>query len=305
MVAGLTVVRKADARYSIGKRSGSLDLLVQQKTLDVSRQRVVAGKYFYLDAASDWEGFEFLYILSGIVRSTDDDLSLKAGDYMYHHGLPQRAHFRVEDDVEFLLVSSPPAFHLMRDEIQEMLQFARSVEEKDEETEGHCHRLERLAVTTGERLNLSATRLITLSYAAYLHDVGKVKIPSEILNKPGKLSEEEWIEMRKHPDYGAEMIADKPFLEGASPIIRAHHERYDGRGYPKGLVAEAIPIEARIIAVVDAYDAMISNRPYRSALSRSEAIEELVKNSGSQFDPKVVEAFLSVIGDSREEGDVA
>jgi putative nucleotidyltransferase with HDIG domain len=295
----LTIVRKADQRGGVAKSATSLDLLVQQDTLDVARQRVAAGKYFYLDAASDWEGFEFLYILSGVVRSADDDVKLTGGDYMYHHGLPKRAHFHVEEDLEFLLVSSPPSFHLMRDEIQEILQLARSVEEKDEETEGHCHRLERLAVATGERLNLAANQLVVLSYAAYLHDVGKVKISSQILNKPGKLSEDEWVEMRKHPDYGAQMIAGKTFLEGVPPIIRAHHERYDGKGYPEGLAADDIPIEARIIAVADAYDAMVSNRPYRRALSKKEAIEELVRNSGSQFDPRVVEAFLGVIGDKQ------
>jgi putative nucleotidyltransferase with HDIG domain len=187
----------------------------------------------------------------------------------------------------------------MRDEIQEILQFARSVEEKDEKTEGHCHRLERLAVATGERLNLAANQLVVLSYAAYLHDVGKVKVPSRILNKPGKLSEDEWVEMRKHPDYGAQMIAGRAFLEGVAPIIRAHHERYDGKGYPEGLAGDEIPIEARIIAVADAYDAMVSDRPYRNALSKKEAIEELVRNSGSQFDPRVVEAFLGVIGDKQ------
>ncbi len=305
MVAGLTIVRRADEKVSVGKKATSLDLLVQQETLDVSRQRVISGKYFYLDAASDWEGFEFLYVLSGTIRSVDDDLILSAGDYMYHHGLPKRAHFRVEDDIEFLLVSSPPAFHLMRGEIQEIMQLARSVEEKDEETEGHCYRLERLAVATGERLKLTATSLITLSYAAYLHDVGKVKIPNEILNKPGKLSEEEWVEMRRHPEYGAHMIEGKAFLGDAATIIRAHHERYDGKGYPKGLAADDIPIEARIISVVDAYDAMVSDRPYRRALSKREAIDELVSNSGTQFDPKVVDAFLKVIGEIGEAGGAA
>ena len=305
MVAGLTIVRKTDGREKVEKKATSLDLLVQQGAFEVTRQQVLAGKYFFLDAASDWEGFEFIYLLSGSLRVTDDDTLLHAGDYMYHHGLPQRAHFQVERDVEFLLLSSPPSFHLMRDEIQEILQLARSVEEKDEVTEGHCHRLERLAVATGERLNLRAEQLVTLSYAAYLHDVGKVKVPDEILNKPGPLTDEEWVEMRKHPDYGAQILEDKEFLRDAARIVRAHHERYDGSGYPRGLCGDDIPIEARIIAVVDAYDAMVSDRPYRKALSKETALGELQKNLGSQFDPQVVRAFLLVIGESAGDTNVA
>jgi len=193
----------------------------------------------------------------------------------------------------------------MLDEIQEILQLARSVEEKDEVTEGHCHRLQRLAVATGERLNLGADQLITLSYAAYLHDVGKIKVPDKILNKPGSLTDEEWVEMRRHPDYGAEMLAGKEFLRDAARIVRAHHERYDGSGYPDGLAGDAVPIEAQIIAVVDAYDAMVSDRPYRKALSQASALAELRKNAGSQFAPRVVTAFLRVLGSSDGEGNVA
>ena len=221
MAAGLTIVRKSDRREHIGKKATTLDLLVQQGAFDVTRQHIPAGKYFYLDAASDWEGFEFIYVLSGVLRITDDDVLLHVGDYIYHPGLSQRAHFQVEQDVELLLISSPPSFHLMRDEIQEILELARSVEEKDEETEGHCHRLERLAIATGEKVNLNGDQLITLSYAAYLHDVGKVKVPDEILNKPGPLTDEEWVEMRRHPEYGARMLEGKEFLRDAE-IGRAH-----------------------------------------------------------------------------------
>lgn len=305
MVAGLTIVRESDRRENVGKKATTLDLLVQQGAFDVTRQRILAGKYFFLDEASEWEGFEFIYVLSGELHERDDDILLRAGDYIFHHGLSQRAHFQVEKDVELLLISSPPSFHLMRDEIQEILQLARSVEEKDEDTEGHCHRLERLAIATGEKLNLNGDQLITLSYAAYLHDVGKVKVPDEILNKPGPLTDEEWVEMRKHPEYGARMLEDKEFLRDAAKVIYSHHERYDGSGYPRGLSEDDIPIEARIISVVDAYDAMVSDRPYRRALSKATAIEELRKNSGSQFDPKVVRAFLRVVDGSSGDENVA
>ncbi|MEA1870856.1 MAG: HD-GYP domain-containing protein [Candidatus Bipolaricaulota bacterium] len=299
MVKGLTVGRREDLTGSVEKRSTALELLVVQGAVEVTRQRIVAGKMFYLDAASEWEGFEFIYLLAGSLLLKEQEGSegvvLHAGDHLYHHGLPERAYFQVEEDVEFLMVSSPPSFHLMRAELQDVLAIALSVEEKDEATAGHCHRIERLALLTGERLGLSGDKLISLSYAAYLHDIGKVKVPDEILNKPGPLTDEEWEEMRKHPIYGEQMLADKEFLADAAKLVLAHHERYDGSGYPNKLKGEKIPVEARIIAVVDSYDAMTSDRPYRLALPQGEACWELRRNAGTQFDPRVVEAFLTVL----------
>ncbi len=287
----------SSAESKNGRKTMSLELLAQHGAVEVTRHRISGGKHFFLDEASEWSGFEFIYILGGSLTLTGRGVStsLGTGEYLYHRGLPERAYFRVEEDVELLMVSSPPSYHLIADEVQEMMALARSVEEKDEATEGHCHRLERLAIRTGERLGLSSQRLIDLSYGAYLHDVGKVRVSDSILNKAGPLTDEEWLEMKRHPDHGAEMLRSKPFLEAAARIVRAHHEKYDGSGYPDGLRAEEIPIEARIIAVVDAYDAITSVRPYQAALAKAKAVRELRLNAGTQFDPRVVRAFLSIV----------
>lgn len=297
MVEGLKIGRRKDVQDKISKPSTTVELLAVQGTTEVTRQKIAAGKVFYLDAAGEWVGSEFIYLLAGrlLLKSEEKEILLCPGDYLYHQGLGERAHFRVEEDVELLLVSSPPSFHLARAEIQEMMALVRAVEEKDPATEGHCHRIERLAISTGEQLGLLGDRLATLSHAAYLHDIGKVKIPNSILNKPGPLTDEEWEEMRKHAVYGSEMLADKEFLAEAAKVVRSHHEHYDGTGYPDGLRGAEIPLEARIVAVVDAYDAMRSDRPYRSALSPDAALAELRKNTGTQFDPLVVEAFLFVL----------
>jgi len=300
LVAGLKIVRRSDQHEQVKRESATLELLARQSKVEVTRQRIDAGKIFYLDAASEWEGFEFFYILTGALLLRDKGVLLEAGDYFYHHGLSERAYFEVKEKVEILVVSSPPSFHLVREEYQKLFALALSVEEKDEATKGHCSRIEQLALQTGERLGLNGEQLIALSYAAYLHDVGKVRVPDEILTKPGPLTEEEWKEMRKHPIHGAEMLREKEFLRDAAEIVRTHHERYDGTGYPRGLKGEEIPIEARIISVVDAYDAMTSDRPYRPAMSREEAIEELKKNAGTQFDPRVVKVFLLVLGRSND-----
>jgi len=279
------------------------ELLASYRAVEVTRHAVPAGKPIYFDEASEWSGFEFMYILKGILTLVRDEgnLEIRAGDYFYHAGLPERAVFRVEEDVEVLMVSSPPSFHLVQKEVSEMLALARSVEEKDKETEGHCHRLERLAILTGERLGLSGQKLVNVSYGAYLHDIGKVKVASGILGKAEALTDAEWAEMRRHSEYGAEMLREKDFLRSAGPIVRAHHERYDGTGYPDGLRGEEIPIEARIIAVVDAYDAITSERPYKPALGKKEALEELRLGSGTHFDPQVVRAFSSLVAEGEDD----
>lgn len=299
MVKGLTIGHREDAKDQISKRSTTLELLASSGSLEVTRQRIKAGKHFYLFATDAWSGFEFMYVLSGnltLENGEHGDIPLGAGEYVYHNGLPEKAYFRVETDVEVLMVSSAPSFHLIRDDMQEMMTLARSVGEKDHYTEGHCTRLEQLAAQTGERLGLSGEELINLSFAAYLHDIGKVKVTDEVLNKGNSLSDAEWAEMREHPIYGAKILAEKGFLKGAAEIVRAHHETFDGSGYPDRLKGEEIPIGARVIAVVDAYDAMTSERPYEPALSKQEAITELTAQEGTQFDSRVVRAFIEVIG---------
>jgi len=304
LIDGLTVGRARREEGSDRPKSAQ-ELLATYRAVEVTRHTIPAGKPIYMDEASEWSGFEFVYVLKGsmvLVRDGDrseegEPFAVRAGDYFYHAGLPERAVFRVEEETELLLVSSPPSYHLIQHEVPEMLALARSVEEKDEATEGHCHRLERLAILTGERLGLSGERLINLSYAAYLHDIGKVKVPSEILGKTEALDDAEWEEMRQHPIHGEDMLREKDFLAEAAKIVRAHHERYDGTGYPDGLRGEAIPIEARVIAVVDAYDAITSERPYQAAQAKKRALEELRLGSGTHFDPRVVRAFSSVLAE--------
>jgi HD-GYP domain-containing protein (c-di-GMP phosphodiesterase class II) len=130
--------------------------------------------------------------------------------------------------------------------------------------------------------------------AAWLHDIGKLTISSEILNKPGPLDEEQWAEMRKHPDRGADFLATTTSLGRSAQMVRHHHERFDGGGYPAGLAGTEIPLGSRIICIVDAYDAMTTERPYCGAMSHGEALAEIRRCSGAQFDPEIVSAFISI-----------
>jgi len=143
-------------------------------------------------------------------------------------------------------------------------------------------------------MNVSPEELEHLARGALLHDIGKIGVPDSILLKPGPLNESEWDDMRKHPEIGARILSDIDFLEEASKVVLAHQEQWSGGGYPHGLRGEEIPLGARIFAVADTLDAIVSDRPYRKGRSLEYAREEIQQHAGTQFDPKVVEAFMKV-----------
>jgi len=176
--------------------------------------------------------------------------------------------------------------------------FIAAVDAKDPYTKDHSKNVAFYAVEMAKEIGLPASEIEDLRKACQLHDLGKVGVPHSIITKPGKLTDEEWKKIREHPALGAELIRPMAFLKNVIPMIRQDHERYDGKGYPDGLKGEEICIGARIIAVSDAYDTMISGRSYKLPFTREKAIEELKRCSGTQFDPKLVEVFLKIL--SRE-----
>lgn len=163
---------------------------------------------------------------------------------------------------------------------------------RSQETEEHAERIASISNKIGERMQLPQKSLDELKLFSMLHDIGKIGIDDRILNKPGKLSDKEWSVMKNHPEIGYRIAMSSPELESVAEYILSHHERWDGNGYPKGLKGDNIPLLSRILAVADAYDAMTEDRVYRRALSEEAAIEEIRKNSGTQFDPNVVRIFL-------------
>lgn len=165
---------------------------------------------------------------------------------------------------------------------------------KDAETEGHCKRVTAFTLAIAQALKVDVSQLPEIARGAFLHDIGKMAIPDQILRKPGPLTPEEQEIMRTHCAIGHEMLSRVPFLRDVAKIVLAHQEHYDGSGYPNGLKGEDIPLGARIFAVADTLDAMTSDRPYRSALSLEQAKAEITRCSGTQFDPKVAAAFLSL-----------
>ncbi len=172
---------------------------------------------------------------------------------------------------------------------------SQAIQVKDHYTGDHCDRIVEYSRSIAEKFGLSPMEKKVLAYAAALHDIGKIGIPEAILNKPGRLTEEEYAVMKTHPEKGAAIIQGVGFLAPVVPLVYHHQERYDGLGYPDGLVGEKIPLGSRIVAVLDTFDAMTSDRPYRKALPVGRAVAELKRFTHQQFDPHVVDAFLQVL----------
>jgi len=170
----------------------------------------------------------------------------------------------------------------------------QALETRDFETHGHSERVVTFSLRLGYELGLEKGAMRDLELGALLHDIGKIGVPDAVLRKPAKLNEEEWAKMKLHPLHGQKILRNIPFLEGAARIVAQHHERWDGDGYPQGLRGEDIDIGARIFAVVDAFDAMVSDRVYRKGCSYEDAVKELERCAGTQFDPLVVEAFKAI-----------
>ena len=182
----------------------------------------------------------------------------------------------------------------------EMVQtLARAIDAKDSYTHEHADRVRRYARLIGKKLGLPEVMIRHIEYAALMHDIGKIGIDENILHKPGKLTPEEREIIKRHPAIGNRIIAPVAFLSPVAPMVLYHQEWFNGQGYPEGLAGEEIPLGARIVAAIDAYDAMTTDRPYRKALPKEVAVAELRKGAGSQFDPKVVEAFFEILAEDK------
>ncbi|MHB8962350.1 MAG: HD-GYP domain-containing protein [Saccharofermentanales bacterium] len=180
-----------------------------------------------------------------------------------------------------------------------MLTLSNAVDVRDPYTAGHSDRVTKISLLIANKLNMAADMIKTLECAALFHDIGKLGISETILLKNGKLTIEEYELIKKHPDIGASILKNVDFLQDALPIIRHHHERFSGDGYPDNIAKEKIPLGSRIIAIADTYDAMTSDRPYRKGLGHDAAVQEILKNKGTQFDDQLVDVFMKIENEVR------
>ncbi len=241
--------------------------------------------------------FEFFYILSGKVSYLIEDASPVAyseGDYFYFNNCKNSYVFQAVSDVKLMYFSSSPVFESMGLEYQELIDMVSKVEEKDVYTREHSSRVCKISVLIAEDMALSPEIITRTYYSAMFHDIGKIHITSEILAKPSKLTDEEYEAIKLHVENCISLLEPVKNLDIAE-IIMQHHERNDGSGYPKGLTENEILIEAKIIAVADSFDAMTSNRSYRTASPLDLVINELTTLAGKSYDLGVVNSLKKLI----------
>jgi len=176
--------------------------------------------------------------------------------------------------------------------LQTVIMLANAIEARDPYTAGHLERVRRLALNLAFALDWENEQIVFLEFGAILHDIGKIVVPGRVLKKTGPLDEEEWKLMRQHPEVGAKMLESVDHLKAAVPYVLYHHEWWNGSGYPEGLSGLKIPREGRLLAIVDAFDAMTTNRPYHVSMSAKDGLEEIRENQGIYFDPDMVEVFI-------------
>ncbi len=302
LVQGLELYRDGTYAETVRSRYGEVSLRVAEPGIELMEGRLDAGERLTIlpPRFGEIEGIEIYHLLTGQLSTdvpgmhTSEVELLGPGDVIVARHLREPVIFTVARDVTFLCITTQPTFHEVSDILRDLKQLADKVELKDKGASEHCTRIRNLALKMGRRLNLSDHRLLLLDYSAYLHDVGKVKVPTDILLKPGALDAGEWKIIKKHPVYGREMV-ENTFMSEIGPIIEQHHERFDGSGYPYGLAAAEVHTESYIVAVADAYDAMTNDRPYHAAITKAEAIAEIIRGSDRFYPREVVQAFLESV----------
>ncbi|MEG0177112.1 HD domain-containing phosphohydrolase [Anaerorhabdus sp.] len=269
----------------------STQLLHRENGFEAIEDTMIKGTTGFI--SSDGKGnYEFCYILSGNMEINNGDkvLHLSAGDSYYYSDLNRNVPFRVIEDTRLLSVSNNKIYDVIKNKQNKLIEILNDLQLTDGDTLEHCKRVKSLCLGIAYCLHVDPIYYDDLFYASYFHDVGKAKIPSSILTKPGKLTEEEYEIMKMHSIYTYEMI--KQYCgEKVAEIAYQHHERLDGKGYPRGLKNNEIGILARIICCADAYDAIVVTRPYHQGLSKNDALKELRRCVGTQFDQKVIDAL--------------
>ena len=287
--------------YSVLTASNGMGGLEKMKSLppdlilaDISMPQMNGYDFFEeVRAQPEWVSIPFIFLTAR--RGREDIYAgkrLGAEDYLVkpvtRSELITTITSRLSRSQELLLAQLQQAYE------SSLIMLANAIELRDHYTRGHVERVRDHAVAIAKHQGWTDAQLNHLKYGSILHDIGKIHIMESVLAKPGPLDESEWDVMKNHPVVGMEMVKNIPFLAPAIPVILHHHERWDGHGYPYGLAGEQIPKAARIVAVADSLDAMVSSRNYREALTPDQAYKEIMRCSGRQYDPDVVKSFRDV-----------
>jgi diguanylate cyclase (GGDEF)-like protein len=281
LIAVADILRKCCRKEEIIARIGGDEFcIIMPQTDSATAQSICSRIYQACDNYKSGKGKKTFYPSISLGHSTKDnsdqsiDQVIKdAEDYMYHKKLLERntTHSSVINSIQ------------------------ATMRESSNDTEEHSDRMIKMSIELGSALGLSDEQLLELDLLSRLHDIGKICIDERILSKPGKLTEAEWAKVKQHPEVGYKIAQASTELVRISQLILSHHERWDGNGYPQGLNGVQIPLLSRIIAIIDAYDAMTQDRPYRKAMPKESAINEIIDNANKQFDPQIAQVFIEKV----------
>jgi putative nucleotidyltransferase with HDIG domain len=293
---GFKVGKKGNFIERVKYDTNDISLLSRGDGIEVLTQSIEKDRLFYLYPAENPNVLEFYFILSGEVlcEIDDENITLGSQEYFSIQGIKNPIHFTALSDVTMLWVVTEPTFVHISERISSLMEIVKQVEIKDCYTEKHSDRVANYAGKVAKKMKFNKDQLENLIFASYLHDIGKINVPTEILNKPGRLTEEEYEIIKKHPADGAEMVKGTNYNE-LIPIIEQHHERLDGSGYPYGLKGDEILLEAKIIAVCDTFDAMTGDRSYRKAFDSVYALDVIKSLKGSHYEEEIVNIFEEVL----------
>lgn len=293
---GLFIEKGSRCINEISNADYALKLLATGGGVDIMLYEIRDDKPAHIVPGEKPDLMEFYFILAGtvILKIDSGDVVLEKGEYFYVYNLKDNIQLETDNGAKFLYISSQPVFGELSEYYSDLYLLLKKSESKDLYTYNHGMRVQMYAIKICERLKLSKDIIAALQISSLFHDIGKYNVPDELLIKPGSLTKEEYDLIKKHPADSSQMLLEK-FDEAIAEIAAQHHERLDGSGYPLGLRADQIRIEAKIIAVADTYDAMTSDRAYKKSVSPETAMLELRKYAGIHYDARVVEALHEVL----------
>lgn len=285
---------EVESTYVVKRKNSHIDKKYHDNHLQISKIHMSPDRILYIDPVSTQDAFKTYYILEGSCYIFDEDTTVYAGDMLVFKNSDEVQTIKTLEETVLLVHASQYDVYKTLEDNQEVINaMLLEIQEKDHYTGEHSLRVYELVKKLGLRLGYSSRALNNLTRAAYYHDLGKIFIPNDILNKPAKLSPDEFEIIKGHVELARDMIIEN-FNETVYKIIYEHHERYNGSGYPNGLAGENICREARMLAICDSFDAMITDRVYKKGKSVEVALQELQELSGSQYDPELVKAFVAM-----------
>jgi len=292
---GFNISKDDDAVEVFENKAGIFRLLVQDDKMEVFESNINQGKSIICQPYESKDSINIMIIIEGKMFHTNERTYVGAGDRITFKNLKETHHLSVLENTKLLMIRNSKHFNKQASTTDVIYRLIHQIQEKDLYTEDHCNNTGNLAVQIATIMKLPEKTIGNILYAGKIHDVGKLNISEELLNKPSKLSYEEYEIVKHHSKDGHDIIMNVTGNNNFAKIVLDHHERLDGSGYPNGLIGNEISIEARILAVIDSFDAMTSNRPYKNTLTITSAIEDLRLHCGTWYDESVVSALCEIL----------